>query len=506
MAVRDYMLAIDFSGAGDFTGPYDDVSSYLLDTYLEVEYGRDTPRADGPMVSGRLGFSVNNLDKRFSSANSASPIAGRVTSGRRAKLSYGSTVLLSGVTEGVVVDPNHPADAATFEVLDAWGRPGAEQLSTPLYTGVRTGTAIGHVLDAIGWTGARDIDNGSTHIPYWWAEAEDAATAIDKLVASEGPPAVAYVQGGTFVFRDRHHRITRAASMTSQATFTGALSTAGPGGAFRIGSKRVYDDGLSHIANAATFAVEQRAPAADTVVWSTDDPISLAANDSITLQAQAADPFYSATVAATTDGTVTATLSRTSGRAVAVTLTTGGAPAIVTRIAITATSLPVVRTVKVTAEDAASIATYERNEWPGEVPWANIYDAQAIATRIVAVYAQPRPAVTITVASLDASYLAQIIARQISDRITIRDDDIGINTDYMIEKITHRITKLGVMHEVTFGCQVVDPTQPANAFTFDVAGKGFNDGAFSTAGIDSAANVFRFDAAGQGFNQGVFAS
>ena len=506
MAVRDYALAIDFSGATDFTGPYDDISSYLLDTHLEVSYGRDSPRTDGPMASGRLAFSVDNRDKRFSSANTASPLAGRVTPGRRAELSLSSAVLLSGVVERVTVDANHPADAATFEVLDAWGRPGGEQLSTPVYAGVRTGTAIGHVLDAIGWTGGRDIDLGATHIPFWWAEGEDAATAIDKLVASEGPPAIAYVQGGTFVFRDRHHRITRAASVTSQATFTGALSTAGPGGAFRIGSERIYDDGLTHLANAATFSVGQRVPAFGTVVWSTDDPISLAANDTVTLQAQATEPFYGATVAATVTGTATATLSRTSGRVVTVTLTTGGTPAIVTAVTITATSLPVVRTVKVTAEDAASIATYERNEWPGEVPWANIYDAQAIATRIVAVYAQPRPAVTFNIASLDASYLAQIVARQIGDRITIRDDDLGINADYMIEKITHRITKLGVMHQVTFACQVVDPTQPANIFTFDVAGKGFNDGLFGTAGIDSASNVFRFDVAGQGFNQGVFAS
>lgn len=506
MAVRGYTLAVDFSDSTNYTGPYDDVSSRLMDTYLEVEYGRDSPRANGPMVSGRLGFSLQNLDSLFSSANTASPLAGKVTAGRRAQLSYGSTVLLSGVVESVEVDPNDAAKRATFQVLDAWGRPGAERLSTPLYSGVRTGTAIGLVLDAIGWSGGRDIDAGATHIPWWWAEDEDAATAIDKLVASEGPPAIAYVQGGVFIFRDRHHRITRTASMTSQATFTGALSSAGPGGAFRVESQRLYDDGLTHIANAATFTVDQRVPAAGTVVWSTDDPISLSANDSVTLQAQATDPFYDAVIAAETDGSVTATLSRTSGRSVAVTLTTGGAPAIVTRLAITATSVAVARTVKVSAQDDASITTYERSGWQGDVPWANVYDAQAIATRIVAVYARPRPAVTITVPGIDASYLAQVTGRQIGDRITIRDDDLGINGDYVIEQIKHRITKLGVMHEVTFGCQVVDPTQPANLFTFDVAGKGFNDGAFGTTGLDSATNVFRFDTAGQGFNQGVFAS
>lgn len=506
MPVRGYALGVDFSGAGDFTGPYDDVSPKDLDVDIEVSYGRDTPRAGAAMTSGSLAFSLDNGDRRYSSANTSSPIAGQVTSGRRAQLSYNGTVLIGGVVKSVTVDPNAPAKDASFEVVDAWGRPGAEQLSTPLYAGVRTGTAIGHVLDAIGWTGARDLDSGATWIPWWWAEGEDAATAIDRLVASEGPPAIAYVQGNTFVFRDRHHRITRTASMVSQATFTGTLLTAGPGGAFKILDRRGYDDGFAYIANAAVFSVDQRAPAADTLVWSSDDPVSLAANDTVTLEAQATDPFYDASIAATTDGTVTASLSRTSGRAVTVTLTTGGAPAIVTRLAITGTSLPAVRTVKVSAEDAASIATYERATWPGDVPWANIYDAQAIATRIVAVYAQPRPAVTISINDLDATYRAQIMARQIGDRITIRDDDLGVNGDYVIEKVTHRITKLGVSHNVTWDCQVVDPTQPANAFTFDVAGKGFNDGAFAVAGIDSSASVFRFDTAGQGFNQGAFGS
>ena len=215
MAVRGYTLALDFSDSTNFTGPYDDMTSRVEDTYLEVTYGRDSPRASGTMVSGRLGFTLQNLDKVLSSANTASPLAGKVTAGKRAQLSYGSTVLLSGVTESVEVDP--AGKHVTFDVLDAWGRPGAERLSTPLYSGVRTGTAIGLVLDAIGWTGGRDIDAGATHIAWWWAEDEDAATAIDKLVASEGPPAIAYVQGGTFVFRDRHHRITRSASARSSA-------------------------------------------------------------------------------------------------------------------------------------------------------------------------------------------------------------------------------------------------------------------------------------------------
>ena len=77
------------------------------------------------------------------------------------------------------------------------------------------------VLDAVGWTGPRDLDLGATFVHWWWLEEVDAFTAVTDLVSSEGPPSIAYVgPDGTFIFRDRHHRLLRAASLTPQATFT----------------------------------------------------------------------------------------------------------------------------------------------------------------------------------------------------------------------------------------------------------------------------------------------
>jgi hypothetical protein len=57
-------------------------------------------------------------------------------------------------------------------------------------------------------------------VPWWWASQADAFDMLTELLASEGPPSIAYIApDGTFVFRDRHHRLLRAASLTSQATF-----------------------------------------------------------------------------------------------------------------------------------------------------------------------------------------------------------------------------------------------------------------------------------------------
>jgi hypothetical protein len=204
-------------------------------------------------------------------------------------------------------------------------------------------------------------------------------------------------------------------------------------------------------------------------------------------------------------GNVTATLSRDSGQSTIITLTASSAT-VVSRVALTATTIPVARQWKITSEDTSSVGTRGRHTWPTDAPWANRYDAQAIADRIVATYATNRPVVTFEISSLaGATYMDQIRTRQISDRITIRDDQLGVNRDFIIERIQHTIRRF-YDHRLQLTCEVPEPTQPANVFTFDVAGKGFDDGLFGVTGIDSAANVFQFDLAGHGFDQGVFAN
>ncbi|WP_326564561.1 hypothetical protein [Micromonospora peucetia] len=521
MTVRGYRLGVDWSRRGTYAGTLEDVSSYVLDSpALTVSYGRDTSQASTDAGAGKLSFALRNDGRQFSPENSGSPIAGRVVPGTPAELTVTQAssgtirTLFGGVIDDLDADPNAPAKDFTAECLDAWGRPGAEKLSTPVHSGLRTGDAINVVLDLIGWRGGRDVDPGATVMPWWWEEGTDAATAVSRIVASEGPPAIAHVDGGTFVFRDRHHRLTRSASQTAQATFTHIVPAgSGPAGDFKVlrGSFG-YQHGLKNIINAAAFEVAQRAPGPLSEVWSTDTPIVLAAGESLALDVQTSDPFVGAiTPAAGTDyelayGSVTVSLSRTSGQATTVTLTAGGVAAMLTRLAVRATPLTVARSVKVMEEDTSSIGTYGRQTWPGELPWASVHDARAIAQRIVATYATARPVVAFAIANISDDYLTQILARRISDRITVRNDELGLNRDFIIERITHTITKLGVIHQVEFACEVPEPSQPANVFTFGVAGKGFNQGAFGVNGIDNPASMFTFDVAGKGFNQGVFAS
>lgn len=521
MTVRGHQLVIDWSQQGSHgAGTLEDVSSYVLPGDITIAWGRNT---DGEVTlastAGTMAFILNNQAQLFSPENSSSPIAGKIMPGRAVQYQVtnaGTTYTpLLGALDNFSVEGD-PISTFNASVLDGWGRPGARTLSTGLYQGIRTGDAIGYVLDAIGWTGGRDIDPGATFITWWWEEGTDADTAITKLVHSEGPPAIAYVSGGTFVFRDRHHRLLDARSQSSQGLFTHIYPEGtGPGGDFKIEAESfLYDNGLKTIVNTASFSVGVRAMAPLGEVWTSTDPLT-AASGTATVIVQPSDPFINAVVPSVAGGEIQlqsgsvsgVTLSRTSGQSAILTITCT-TDTVITRLALNANSIPVSRTVQVYANDPSSTGIFGIQNWPdASVPiWANPYDAQAIANKIVSTYASYRPTITFTIVGLNTTYLTQMLTAAISDRITVRNDVRGINAEFIIERLAHRITGLGLAHRLTITCQAAEPVQAANPFTFDVAGKGFDQGQFAADGIDNPATMFRFDVAGHGFDQGVFAN
>lgn len=536
MTVRGYDLFADWSRNGVYSSGDEALATPGVPVIdggqdIVVEVGRSEARSTDDAQAGKLSFRLLNSSRKFSPENTASPIAGKVLPGTTVKFQVTLNGTITKLHEGPIdsLTADTTAKTMSFDVLDGWGIPGQESLSTPVYSGQRTGFLIGVILDAIGWTGPRDLDPGATVVPWWWAENVDAVTAVNDLVHSEGPPAIAYVQGGVFTFRDRHHRLTRTASTVSQGTYTHIIPAgSGPAGDFKmLKDSFSYDHGLSNIINSATLEVTPRIPTSQTVVWSSTTPLTLAANETQTLIVQTDDPFMFAVApdnttqyvmddAPTTDyvlgaGSVAGvTLSRTSGQSLYLTITAGGSGAyLIDGLRMRAVPLVSGPTYKFSQEDASSVGTFRRNTWGGTAPWANIYDADALTQIIVATYALARPTVTFEVASsngLPVGYLAGIVARKISDQITIRNDEMGLNAPYMVERLVHTVQKLGIKHTLQISAQVPAPTQPANALTFNVAGKGFNDGAFGVNGIPSAANMFTFDTAGRGFDQGVFAT
>lgn len=400
--------------------------------------------------------------------------------------------LFAGQLDDTDVLPNYEERSVSYTATDALGAFKGVDVSTELYRGIRTGDAIGHILDAAGWPAdARDIDIGATTIRWWWEEKTDAFTALEKVVNSEGPPAFVSVSPeGKLVFRDRHHRLLRARSLTSQATFrdTGAEPV--------MTAPLVYGHGWKEIVNSVTVSVDERAPdIVPAAVWTSSRTYSLAENETVPIRIESSDPFIDAEVpVAGVDyqlraGAVSFTLSGTSGVGATLFMTATLGPMVLDSLQVRAYPVAVQRTVQVHAESSTSIENYGRRSDPRDMPWANEYDAAAIADIILAQRAERLPTVTIQVVSKNDTRRYQQLARDLSDRVTIVDAETGLNGDFYIERIQHQVEE-GLIHRTWFACEKV-PAQPTDVFILGSATRGvIGTNRLGKRGLDDPATVF----------------
>lgn len=208
------------------TGPGEEVTAQSpgVISDVHIQYGRDQARSLQPVAPGTAEFDVDNVSRTYSPENTSSTLYGLLGPGREMLIeaTYGDKVyaLFNGSIDDFDIDPNAGSWKATFSGLDGLARLKNMPASTAVYPAVRSGEAIGLLLDAIGWEGARDLDPGGTTIRWWCAETDDAFSELEAIVAAEGPAAFVTIGiDGEFIFRDRHHRLIRDASVSVQATF-----------------------------------------------------------------------------------------------------------------------------------------------------------------------------------------------------------------------------------------------------------------------------------------------
>lgn len=228
-----YFVGINWNNDGnEFGGDFTDVGEDVTDDVLQrgpvtFQYGRDQSRALSPPQVGSIGFTLCNADGLFSPENPASPISSEIAPAAAIKVEEtigGVTYpLMQGHVDTLRVNTRRGDRSAQITGLDGLALLRGKKITTELYQAERTGHLIVAILDAAGafFNVARRIDVGATHVPWWWANNQDAFDLLTQLVRAEGPPAVAYIDpDGGFVFRDRHHRLLNARSLVSQATFS----------------------------------------------------------------------------------------------------------------------------------------------------------------------------------------------------------------------------------------------------------------------------------------------
>lgn len=487
-------VGVDWSRDGTYTGPGDDVTLRARDG-VSCSYGRDQSTALSPVIAGRGTLTLDNTSRAYSPRNTASPLYGQVKPARPVLITrtvFGTTyTLFTAHTDDSPINPDIAAKTVTLSLLDSLADFRGQNLSTPLYAGLRTGEAIGRVLDAAGWTGGRDLDAGATVIAWWWLDGTDALTALQDLVSSEGAPALLTVgSSGQIVFRDRHHRLTRAASTTSQGTWRGSGTEPVMGVPFTA------DEPRRNVVNTASVDVAVRVPTSLDVVWTSTAVLDLADGETKPVTATAADPFYAAVVPDPTDmilafGTVDTALTRDSGGATTILLTATGGPARVTALQLRAVSVPVLSTTRVQVSDPDSIVDYRPRSYPVSMPWAGVHDTRAILQAALAQRAQPLPVLSVRFPAVgsNAARAAAVLSRNLSDRVTVVEPETGISGDFFIESIQHDMTS-ELDHTVTFGLEAA-PSQPANVFILGSATRGvLGTNRLGKQGLDDPATVF----------------
>lgn len=507
-----YRLLVDWRDNGFFDGA-DDVTARTLDqsTPLAIRYGRDQIRQLSPTAPGELNFELDNISKDYSPENAASPLAGFVTAGRHVQLQatvdVTTTILYDGYLDDFDIRPEYNDQSVPATCIDALGRLRGVSVTTDLYRGIRTGTAIGYILDAVGWPAdARDLDVGASYLPYWWLDDADAFDSLMQLADTEGPAALVTVDSqGHLVFRDRHARLTRPESLTVQATWRSS------GAEPLISSPVTYDHGWKEIVNSVSVEVPLRQVDPElTVVWSTQGLITIPAGTPLQIIARSSGAFIGGLTPeqdvdyALLSGSVSIAMSRTSGQSTTITLTSAGGAVIqdlaVRGYAIQSTS------IVVTVEDQPSIDRYGRKSYQsGRMPvWANQYDAEAIADLIVSKRSERLPTISVTMRGAGGPVrLAECLTRNLGDRIHLTESLTGLDADCFIEQIGHTIGQGGLEHVTTFGVEKIPPLV-SNPIIFGLAGAGFNDGVFGAGAQDDPAFMFRFDTPGLGFNDGRF--
>jgi hypothetical protein len=433
--------------------PVTNITSYNIpgSPLVKTERGRDSAVLGNPPRAGQASLTLNNQGLHWG--------LDAPTPGLAVRLNKFLDGAVYHMWQGNLDIPGHTMTpfrpTVTVRALGTLTKLASKKVTTSLYTNIKVGAAIGHLLDAADFPShLRDLDAGEVTLLYWWCSEADAMGELQKLVNSEGITADLYEQGdGKIVFRSRSARYTETRSTAIQTTFNTSVGSAEP-----LLTDFEYVAGFHEIVNKATYSRVTRLIDADpSVVWSEAANYLLVPNQAITIWATSSQPFTGAiTPVLDTDynvafGSVTVSLDRTSGSRVGITFTAGASGAAfgynnttLTAMQLRATSIPQLGSdilEQQTIDTSASIAAYGVRAWQGEMSkeldWATMRDN---LDAIVTWKQNPRGRIRFTLEAARSTEANEAVAkRELGDRIRIVQPDLDFDGECWIERIEHEI-------------------------------------------------------------------
>lgn len=513
-ATIEPVVLVSWDGTGDFDGPFDDVTNDVAgEPGIAIDSGRDGSRTLNPAQVVAADCELFNYDGTYSQERGDSPVYQLVLPGRPVQIGA-----LHGVEGAYDEDDEYDADGyydgvgsyslartaiddiaqttalgsqrVRLSTLGIESLLLARTVSVAVMVNPRIDQCIVALLDAAGWpSDLRDISISDTSLTLWWCDDREPWPALLELLASEGPGSLWVDGDGVIHFENRNYRTTTDRSVTSQAVFfdqdAGLPSAYDEDDNYDVDdfyngtasglwfTALSYDPGYKNLFNRATYTTRTRVLESLGVVWTYGTSLVLSALESVTLIARPSDPFQNAvTPASPTDftvsgGTVSVSLSATSGLVAFITIeATSGTPT-VTDLQLRAQALTVVGETTVANSVDASASIDKFSPIPGQsIPrtlqvqgWPEIDrpNAQAVCNAWVTRYMVQRPAVEIVLRNADGAHVYQMLNRVVSDRITLYERNTGLSADVWVN--SKRIEIAGAGGRVVtcvLGCEKVE--------------------------------------------------
>jgi hypothetical protein len=486
------IVEIDWLDDG-FGGTLDDVTDDVRATPgVSIQRGKDTARPRAQPMIDAADVTLGNQDHRYSAENAGSDLYPYVVPDRPLRVSVGSgsdvayeaaltydddatyynAVIVAPIFSGLLDEPQESHTVAgerhvQFRALGQMSLLKDVLISTDLYSSIRTDEAIEHVLDAAGWPAlARVISTGDTTMNWWYADQTDAWSALLRLLETEGAGASLYEDGrGRLHFENRLYRSINSRATTSQQTFDADPTETNPG---FVGYQ--YTHNLRDVYNGVIMRNDIVGPLTVIPVWQYGQSLSLSASESRTWHAALELPIASVTTpTVTTDYVVTSgsvaafTATKLYAAQIDITITAGGGGAVIDGPGGSTTG-PQVRAntlidgyTEWSGQTAAPHALYaNRNRSlslndAGAWPWISQPTAQALCDAAANYYSEGRAIISLEIMNRDATRVGQLVAREISDRITIQAGSNEFNGDAWIEQLNYaisdggRVARLGIV-------------------------------------------------------------
>jgi len=455
-----YFVEVDWNNSGSFDDQYNDITADVKTAH----FSRGKSDELGKAEVGQCSLTLNNDTGKYSPPNASSVIYSNLLPKRPIRILYtdGTTIyrLFYGFIEEIIPHPHLAEQDCIITAVDGLDFLSRHDMATALYTDTLTGTIHGYILTDAGWsTSMRTLDAGQLTVPYWYGQDVRARFAQEEIDDNE--QGFSYIDGaGYFRFEDRHHRST-ATHQTSQATFDNTMQNI----TYSMNPRNVYN---SIKVTVTPWTIQsltevwrlQEIPSiepGETKIWWGDASVS-----GVPVFVGAWTPINSGATDYTANSLANGTGDDETGNTAVVETNFAKTDKIaiknnalhtvyVTLLKVRATYYDDQTKVTRKAEDTTSQTAYQKRTLTLDGKYMTSAEtAQSFCKYAISKYKDPRGEVGMSIMNKNATMLTQILSREISDRITIVNTELGLNKDFFIDYLEHDISMSGELHTVSY--------------------------------------------------------